>query len=178
MAFLYLNIDKEPAQIGSINSVIGDESFVHIYGENPGMDTPDFLRIQTHLDYVKGILRNRPTQHLTEEQKANRFKNLDLLNKYITLGEFPHNDGHPDNRRPTFVSENGHICAVGWLVKQTAGSEVIQEINREFKYDFIPHIDHPEFLGWVEQSGFTIEELAMIQPMYGPRGLPPDSGNG
>ena len=168
MTFLYLNIDKEPETMKTINSVIGDESYVQIYGESPEKHTPDHIRIQTHLDYVEGVLRNRPTNHLTAEQKANRLKYLDLLNKYIALGEFPHNDGHPDNRRPTFVSENGHICAVGWLVKQTAGSEIIQEINREFKYDFIPDIDHPVFLGWVEQSGFTIEELAMIQPMYGP----------
>lgn len=168
MAFLYVNIDNEPKTIGTINAAIGDESYIQIYGELPKKDTPDHFRIQTHLDYVEGVLRNRPTHHLTTEQETNRLKYLDHLNKYIALGEFPHNDGQPDNRRPTFVSENGHICAVGWLVKQTSGSEIIQEINREYKYDFIQDIDHPVFLDWVEQSGFTIEELAMIQPMYGP----------
>tara|TARA_R100001143_G_scaffold63575_1_gene72199 strand:- start:10573 stop:11601 length:1029 start_codon:yes stop_codon:yes gene_type:complete len=168
LAFLYVIIDSDSKNSGTINAVIGDESYLQLHGELPDMHTPDSIRIQTHLNYVVGFLRNRPTDHLTTEQETNRQKYLDLLKKYIAKGEFPHNDGHPDNRRPTFVSENGHICAVGWLVKQTYGPEIIQEINKEYKYDYIQDIDHPDFQEWVDHSGFTIEELAMIQPMYGP----------
>lgn len=168
LAFLYVINDNDSNASGAINAVIGDESYIQLHGELPEKHTPDSIRIQTHLEYVEGVLRNRPTDHLTTEQVNNRQKYLDLLNEYIALGEFPHNDGHPDNRRPTFVSENGHICAVGWLVKQTSGSEIVQEINSEYKYDYIQDIDHPVFLEWADQSGFTIEELAMIQPAYGP----------
>lgn len=95
MAYLVVNIEHEPVTIGAINAAIGDESYIQFYGELPDKSTPDHIRIQTHLDYVEGVLRNRPTHLLTADQEANRLKYLDLLNKYIVLGEFPHNRGHP-----------------------------------------------------------------------------------
>lgn len=161
--------NTEYQQSYSINAVIGDESFIQTYGKKPGEDISDDVRIQTHLSYVESVLRNRPTEHLTKHQKKNREKYLDLLNEYIIQGEFPYNDGHEDPRRPTFISENGHICAVGFLVEKAAGREVAEEVNKKYKFAFIPDIDHPKFIEWAEKSGFTIQELAMIQPAYGPQ---------
>ena len=167
LVIIYLATNDNSSSTETINAVIGDESYIHIFGEKPGPDVPDRVRIQTHLEYVSDVLRNRPAGHLTEKQKQNRETYLNLLNDYISAGEFPHNDGHPDKRRPAFISENGHICAVGYLVKQTAGPGIVETISKDFKYAFIPEIDHPRFLEWAEQSGFSMEELAMIQPMYG-----------
>ncbi len=167
LGIFYLTTDDGSSSTETINAVIGDESYIHIFGEKPGPDIPDRVRIQTHLDYVSDVLRNRPVDHLTEKQKQNRKKYLNLLDDYISAGEFPHNDGHPDKRRPTFISEGGHICAVGYLVKQTAGTGIAETINMDFKFAFIPGINHPRFLEWADQSGFSIDELAMIQPMYG-----------
>jgi hypothetical protein len=151
----------------TINAVIGDESYVQLYGETPGDGLSDYTRIRTHLDYVESGLRERSTDHLTKEQKKNRMAYLDLLTEYYKAGQFPYNDGHEDPRRPVFIDETGNICAVGYLVQQSAGRELAESISKEFKYAFIPEIESTEFDLWAEQSGFTPEELAMIQPMYG-----------
>lgn len=151
----------------TINAVIGDESYVQLYGGKPGDDVSDYARIRTHLEYVEYVLRQRPTDHLTNEQKKNRMAYLDLLAEYNETGQFPYNDGHEDPRRPVFIDETGNICAVGFLVEQSAGRDLAESISEEFKYAFIPEIESSEFDQWAEQSGFTPEELAMIQPMYG-----------
>jgi len=152
---------------GAINAVLGDESYVDRYGLLPESEVSDSLRIKVHLAYVEELLRQRPTDHLTAEQRSNRSHYLDLLRKYRKDGNFPHKDGHPDNRRPTFIDKNGNICAVGYLVSRTLGRDVATKINREYKYAYIQQIDHPVFTKWVKSSGFTLRELAMIQPMYG-----------
>lgn len=152
---------------GVINAVVGDQSYIDRYGLIPESGVPDSVRITVHLAYVEELLRQRPTNHLTAEQRKNRGKYLDLLRAYRKAGNFPHNDGHPDNRRPTFIDKNGNICAVGYLVLQSLGRDVAAKINRKYKYAYIQQIDHPVFKDWVESSGFTLKELAIIQPMYG-----------
>lgn len=149
-----------------VNAVIGDESYMALYGQKPPPGTPDSVRIRTHLIYVENLLRNRTPAGLTPQQQQNRSRYLDLLNTYIDKAEFPSNDGHPDNRRPVFLDKRGHICAVGYLIRETLGDETAEMIGRAFKYAYIPDIDHPVFNSWVEKSGFTTEELAMIQPAY------------
>lgn len=153
----------------SINSVIGDESYLKIYGVKPTERVPEDVRIKTHLQYVERILRHRSVGHLSEEQKRNRFDHLNELREYYQAGEFPHHDGNHDSRRPTFISKDGNICAVGYLIEQSLGREIADKINQQYKYSYIQDIDHPLFNDWVESSGFTIRELAMIQPQYRPR---------
>lgn len=168
--FLIRGNESEPSpDKRSINAVIGDESYLKIYGVKPTERVPEDVRIKTHLQYVERILRSRSVEHLSKEQTRNRFNHLDELREYYQAGRFPHNDGHPDSRRPTFISEDGNICAVGYLIEQTLGRDLVEKINQQFKYSYIQDIDHPVFNDWVKSSGFTIRELAMIQPQYSPR---------
>lgn len=167
--FLYTNKGAESTKDQkAVNAVIGDESFLHVFGEHPDEKVPEHVRIKTHLQYVERILRNRPVDHLTEEQQRNRFTHLNHLREYYRAGKFPHNDGHPEARRPTFISRDGNICAVGYLIEKSLGREIVERINQKYKYAFITDIDAPVFKKWMESSGFTYRELAMIQPMYGP----------
>ena len=122
--FLYLHLGGENSEaeqkdhLSAINRVIGDESFIQTYGMKPDKGVPERIRIKTHLQYVEKLLRNRSTDHNSDELKQNRIKHLDRLREYILAGEFPLNDDHPDKRRPAFISENGNICAVGYLIEQ------------------------------------------------------------
>ncbi len=167
--FLYQGKGAErSANKTSVNAVIGDKSYLHIFDVKPSEKVPDHVRIKTHLQYVERILRNRSVEHLSDEQKNNRSNYLENLREYYQAGEFPYNDGHPDGRRPTFISEDGNICAVGYLIEKSLGREVVEKINQKYKYAYIQDIDHPVFHNWVQSSGFTIRELAMIQPQYGP----------
>lgn len=166
--FLYEKEGENPSDKRTINAVIGDRSFMHAFGDGPSEKVPDQVRIKTHLQYVERILRSRSVDHLSDIQKQNRLNHLENLRDYYQTGEFPHNDGHPDARRPTFISEDENICAVGYLIEQSLGREIVEKINQQYKYAYIQDIDHPMFNNWVKSSGFTIRELAMIQPMYGP----------
>lgn len=167
ISILYIMQDNGKPD-ASINAKIGDKSYIQKFGDAPDEHIPELIRIRTHLEYAESVLRSRPIGHLSSSQQANRKHYLDLLTEYSNAGKFPHNDGHPDMRRPTFISDDGNICAVGYLVEQTLGPDVAELINATFKYSFIEEINDPVFEKWVEESGFDIHELAMIQPMYGP----------
>lgn len=150
----------------TVNAAIGDESFIHTFGVSPTDETNEFVRVQTHLKYVELLLRARPVAHLSPERQAARALYLDHLADYWQEGAFPHNDGHEDARRPTFISPDGNICAVGYLVEVSAGRDVAEAVNAEFKYAFIGEINTAAFHAWADASGFTMEELATIQPTY------------
>lgn len=152
--------------LAPVNAVIGDESYLVRYGTSPKPETPDSLRIRAHLEYVLSLLDKDEPLGMPDAKLKQRAQLLGHLADYIETGRFPHNDGHPDARRPTFIDATGAICAVGYLVEMTAGREVAERVASTFKYAFIPEIDDPTFLAWADASGFTMQELAMIQPAY------------
>lgn len=157
----------------SVNMVIGDISFSETYGTLPNTETDENLRLQTHLRYVEKLLRSKDVQNLTIEQQENRRKMLDLLKEYWTAGVFPGNYDYPDQRIPCFIDKHGKICAVGYLIEQTAGRKAAEEINSKYKYEYLLAMNDPTVDSWIESSGLTKEECAMIQPAYGP--TPADS---
>lgn len=150
----------------AVNAVIGDKSFVAAFGSEPTDQADEKVRLQTHLQYVEQLLRSKDVAGLTNEQKANRHKLLGLLNDYWTAGVFPKNYDYPDQRRPCFIDKNGNICAVGYLIEQTAGREVAEDINSKFQYEYLMAMNDPKIDNWADANGFTKEELAMIQPSY------------
>jgi len=151
----------------TVNAVIGDTSYFEELGTAPTTETNEELRLQTHLMYVEKLLRSKDVSTLTKEQKENRGKMLDLLNEYWTAGVFPENFDHPDKRVPCFIDKEGRICAVGYLIEQTAGREVAEEINSKYKYEYLLAMNDQTIDNWVQESGLTEIECAMIQPTYG-----------
>jgi hypothetical protein len=156
----------------TVNPLIGDESFVALFGFQPDQHTDNQLRVQTHLSYAEYILRDRSVEGLSEQQKKNREMVLDHLRDYWTKGVFPANLDYPDERKPCFIDKNGNICAVGYLIEKTAGIEVARQINEKHQYDNLMDMHSPVIAAWAEEHGFTLEECATIQPTYGPP--PPD----
>lgn len=166
---IYAQTDKH-----TVNPLIGDESFVALFGFLPSDATNNELRVQAHLAYAENLLRSRSVEGLTEQQKKNRATVLDHLRDYWMNGVFPANLDYPDERRPCFIDKDGNICAVGYLVEKTAGLKVAQQINEKHQYDYLLDMNEPVLTAWAEENGFTLEECATIQPMYGP---PPVTGN-
>ncbi len=109
---------------------------------------------------------------MTAKQKEKRNHLLDLLHDYWTAGIFPRNYDHADKRVPCFIDKDGIICAVGYLVEQTAGRQSAEQINDNHKYDKVLAMNDRTVDNWVATSGLTKEECAMIQPQYG---APPDN---
>ena len=151
-----------------INSIIGDISFVDKFGVQPDQTTDENLRVRTHLEYVERLLRQRDISDLPTDLKEKREKILDLLHDYWTAESFPKNYDYQDLRKPCFIDKDGNICAVGYLIEQTAGQEIAEKINSLFKYSEIYEMDLSLLAEWVENSGLTLDEIATIQPKYGP----------
>lgn len=152
----------------TVNAVIGDISFIETFGKQPTNETNENVRIQTHLEYVEKLLRSKEISSLTKEQKESRLKMLDLLKVYWTAGVFPKNYDYPEQRIPCFIDKDGNFCAVGFLIEQTAGRQIAEEINSKFKYEYLLAMNDQTVDSWVQSSGLTKEECAMIQPAYGP----------
>lgn len=150
-----------------VNAVLGDASYIARFGHRPGRGASETVRLRTHLAYVEQLLRARPMSHLTAQQRAARARHLDRLHTYWTRGQFPQNHTAGSGRRPTFIDRDGRLCAVGYLIAQSAGRDVAERINAEYKHAYLWEMDLPVIDAWAESAGFTLRELAMIQPMYG-----------
>lgn len=157
------------ARRDGVNAVIGDESYIARFGVAPDARIDEDLRLRVHLAYVEQLLRARTPAVFDDARRAARARNLDLLHAYIERGEFPRNHTFA-GRRPHFIDEDGRICAVGYLIEQTAGRAAAEAVNAAHEWDYLDEIDGIE--AWVAASGLTVEELAMIQPSYGWRPRP------
>lgn len=163
--------NKKADHSNTINAAIGDISYVKSYGYRPTDQATEADRIKTHLEYVEELLISKDVSRLPEAMRQKRKKLIALLHEYRTAGRFPRNYDH-QGRRPCFIDRDGNICAVGYLVEQTAGRAVAEVINAKHQYDYIADINSPELAEWVSASGLTKDECAMIQPSYGYRNPP------
>lgn len=150
-----------------VNAVLGDESYRLRFGQQPTTQTDEVTRIQTHLEHVENLLRQRDVADLPTELLNRRLRLLDLLHEYRLKGIFPHNTRFPKERKPCFIDEEGRICAVGYLVEQSAGRTVAESINKKWQYDYLSDMQDSVLDQWIAESGLTKAECAMIQPTYG-----------
>jgi len=151
----------------TVNPIIGDASFISKFGYEPNTTADNDLRIKTHLEYAEHLLRSKEVSYLSPELQKNRVMLLDLLHDYWTKGVFPKNYDYTDQRKPCFIDKDGTICAVGYLIEQTAGRNIAEYINQKFKYDEVLAMHDEQIETWISQSGLSKEECATIQPTYG-----------
>ena len=169
VASLFLCCSKQSSNNGqTINPLLGDISFVSKFGHQPDATTNEDLRIKTHLEYVENLLRQEDISKLSPELQQRRNHLLDLLHDYWTAGVFPRNYDYKAHRNPCFIDKDNTICAVGYLVEQTAGRQVAENINSKHKYDRVLAMNDNAVDSWIINSGLSNEECAMIQPTYGP----------
>lgn len=152
----------------TVNAILNDESYVVLFGDYPTKNTNEQVRLQTHLLYVEALLRSSDVTHLNPTQLQHRALVLNLLHEYTIKGIFPVNTVYSGERRPCFIDDNGNICAVGFLIEQTAGRETAEKINENHQYDYLLDMQEPAIEAWADQYGLTLRECAMIQPSYGP----------
>ncbi|MEM6263022.1 MAG: T9SS type A sorting domain-containing protein [Bacteroidota bacterium] len=124
-------------------------------------------RIRMHLMLVESYLRNRQPEGISSAQLTKRHQMLDELNAYWKAGTFPINLYHPQ-RQPYFIDHKGTACAVGYLMIASGYQEDAQRVHRETNYAYIREIKDPALPVWAAEHGFTLEELAWIQPGYPP----------
>lgn len=135
----------------------------------------DWIRI--HLSLVEQILRARSTRHLNAAQEANRAHCLEILNRYWQEGNFPINDQY-SYRTPIFIDPYNNFCAVGFLIKETGYEHISRMIASNTNLAYVREMNYPELGNWAIENGFTIDELAWIQPSYPPQSRCGKIGNG
>lgn len=121
--------------------------------------------IQTHLFLVHQVLSERSTDGLSEAQKSERKQHLDVLLQYAKRGLFPVNDFY-SGVRPVFIDPIGTHCAVGFLIKESGNGWLAESISRNMNYEYVLNMKDDNLVAWQQSSGFTVEELAWIQPGY------------
>ncbi len=153
------------APLTSINPLIGDQSFFATFARWPSADDANELRVQTHLAYVESRLRAVDDARLPPALREARRRNLDLLRAYWQAGVFPAGE-NPAGRQPTFIDDAGRRCAVAALVEAAAGTDTVARINDRYRNAYIREMADAALASWIDGSGFTADEVAMIQPNY------------
>ena len=151
----------------TVNPILGDISFIYKFGHQPDLTANEDLRIKTHLEYVENLLRHKDIPNLSPELLQKRKQLLDLLHNYRTTGIFPRNHDYKETRKPCFIDRDNRICAVGYLIEKTAGRQIAEDINNKHQYERILAMNDKVVDKWIETSGLSKEECAMIQPTYG-----------
>lgn len=121
--------------------------------------------IQAHLTNVLAILKDNSVDHLNADQYAKRLELIEVLDGYRIRGLFPQNY-YREERIPVFIDEHNTHCAVGYLLKYTGHEMVAKRIAKSNNYAWVKEIQDEALPGWQEFSGFTIEELKLIQGAY------------
>lgn len=160
------------AQLTSLNSNWITNCVSEKHTDYPLLDEKNL--IQLHLSLVEKKLREKNLDHLTTDQKENRNKSLNFLNKYWKSGKFPTNLYHK-TRTPYFIDDYGVACAVGHLLLATNNEDIVNRIKTENNYAYINELEviYPELNLWADHNGFEINELAWIQPCYCFTPIPP-----
>ena len=154
-----------PLATDQVNALVGNAGYLAATGHSPTAATPDDARVQAHLAYAERLLRQRPAADPALARR--RAHMLGLLRRYWAAGIFPRNHKYVAERRPCFIDRDGRLCAVGYLVAETAGRAVAERINAAHQYDLIADMRLPALADWVRASGLTAQECALIQPTYG-----------
>ena len=128
----------------------------------------DAERIQYHLEVVIKYLANNPPQGLSKEALSKREALLNQLEGYAKAQKFPKNIFH-DKRQPYFVDHEGTHCAVAYLMKESGATALVQEVSRTYNFDYLLDMPKADLLNWGSENGFTLNELALIQPGYPPQ---------
>lgn len=147
------------------NHHLGDDSFVAVHHRAPRSADSEAERMAVHLRYVRAYLGGRPAT--SPARAARRAELLGYLDDYIAKGVTPTNDALPW-RSPVFIDHTGAICAVGYLIERSVGRALAEQIAAAHRYDYLEDIAAamPAVAEWIAASGFTIDELASIQPAY------------
>ena len=125
----------------------------------------DIDLIQQHLIWVHHFLSEKDVSRLSDSQRMNRIKGLSNLKAYALKSQFPVNT-FTLNRQPVFIDSYGTHCAVGQLITDSGEPQLSERISNEFNLSYLNDMSSSILLEWQKESGFTLAELAWIQPGY------------
>ena len=96
----------------------------------------------------------------------NRQRQIKRLQTYMLRGRFPLNEGHSTDAVPIFVDRQNTLCAVGHLMHAAQWDNEVVQIASKNNLVRISNVQSGSLVRWIQTSGLTQEEAAMIQPGY------------
>ena len=127
-----------------------------------------------HAAKVAEELAARDVSHLSDEQRANRARNLETLRAYGERGRFAQNLDYPGEAIPHLIDAEGTRCALAHLIDESGSRALLLRLAAEDNIAFVPKLQGDAELGaWLDTQGLTLEEAAYIQ---GPGFVDPGPG--
>lgn len=137
----------------------------HLTGKPAKPINNDVDYVQAHLAEVLGVLSQAPTSQLSADQLRSRQELTAVLADYARQGRFPINY-YRQERIPVFIDEHDAYCAVGYLMRHTGEEAMARRIAAANNYAWVREIEEPGLGAWQQASGFSLEELKLIQGAY------------
>jgi hypothetical protein len=103
---------------------------------------------------------------------VNRYAQIARLCDYRDRGIFPLNEGQATQPAPIFVDRHDTACAVGYLMRLSGWRNEVQQIHDANNLVYLSDAAAGPIDDWIQTSGITREEAALIQPGY-PNYSPP-----
>jgi len=128
--------------------------------------------ITYHLQQVEKHLTKKNTEHLPLEIKQYRAEGIAALHKYWQRALYPKNNQF-NYRLPLFIDDYNTACAVGYIMQGTGNVALANHIAETKNNAYVKEMVDKNILDWAKAYGFTVDELALIQPTYGPCFLSP-----
>ena len=102
---------------------------------------------------------------LIDQLAARRALNLTRFIAYRERGIFPDNHVQPGMRN-VFIDDEGHICAAANLIDADGLGSIVRQVAREANDIRLADVRDGVLLDWILASGFTQQEVALIQEPY------------
>ncbi len=151
----------------TVNSLWSQVETDHtVYSEITNFET-EAQRIEAHLMQVITLLRNTHHPGFELESLNQRANLLNTLEKYARARDFPINTGHA-YRIPYFIDFKNTPCAVGHLLIESGFAIFAEKVKTEINNAYLLDMPYDEIPVWARANGFTVDELALIQPGYPP----------
>lgn len=169
MLFQYANANETRFQtLFKVNKEIAFQADIPSSWTTENSQTNNFNEaIQVHLTSVIEVLKNRNVNHLSLYQKNERTQLLNILDNYAKQGKFPLND-YLLIQNPVFIDRFDTHCAVGFLMLQSGSEHLARQIQSNQNFAYIRQISVDGVSEWASEHGFSLDELAWIQPGYPP----------
>lgn len=116
----------------------------------------------------KDVAAKDETTVVRNKLAQTRARHLDQLHAYWQQGEFPQNELSPRIAN-VFRDDIGRLCAVANMIQKDGGNDaLIDQTARDNNMIRLADVESGPLYDWILTSGFTQEEIAMIQVPYMP----------
>jgi len=96
-----------------------------------------------------------------------RATNLAAFRTYQSKGVFPSNT-FKNKKLNVWLDADGHFCAAATIIKMSGQDELVNKVAEQNNFIRLADVKQGPLMDWILTSGFTQDEIAMIQEPFMP----------